>query len=317
MLDTIETVLVPVDGSDHANTAAHYGDRLARAAGARMELLHVFEDTPGILMQRMGYTAGQAVESRVSAEAFDQMRQASARRAFEKTRASLPEDADVTDRILSGDPADAVSHYAAGMDNAVIVMGRRGAGQIRELLMGSVSEGVIHQANCPVTVITHDPAHPEYSAGGSVLIVPVDESEQSLNATRYANTVATATGAVVHLLHVFPASPREIHSTIGTTMVEISATDAFEEENFRKIAQESAAATFAQAREQFDLDTVAVEDVRRPGQPAAAIINHARATANAEVIMARHGHGRIREFLLGSVSQRVLHAAHCPVTVVH
>ena len=317
MDNAIGTILVPVDGSDHASAAARYGERLARAAGARMELLHVFEDTPGMLMQRMGYTGGQAVEDRLSMEEFDRMRRESAQRAFEHTRAVLGGGVDVVDRILSGDPADAVSHYARGVDSPVIVMGRRGAGEIWELLVGSVTEGVIHSTEYPVTVVTQGVEPQPDAGGGAVLIVPVDDSERSLLAAGYANTVAKATGALVHLLHVFPSSPREIYAGGGGNVGELQGADTFSEESFRDVARVSAKEAFARARKQFDPDVVAVEEIERPGKPARAIINHARANPGSEVIMARHGHGRIREFLLGSISQRVLHAAHCPVTVVH
>ena len=317
MGNVIGTILVPVDGSAHASAAARYAERLARNVGARVELLHVFEDTPGMIMQRMGYTGGEAVAERVSAEEFDLQRQASARRAFEHTRAVLEGDVDVTDRILSGNPADAVSNYARGVDDPVVVMGRRGAGEIWELLVGSVTEGVIHRTEYPVTVVTYSAELQADPGGGSVLIVPVDESEQSLAAARHANLIARASGAVVHLLHVFPASLREVYAGGGGNTGELQAADTFSEESFREVARTSADEAFAQALEQFDLDAVTVEAIERPGKPVRAILNHARSTPGSEVIMARHGHGRLREFLLGSVSQRVLHAAHCPVTVVH
>lgn len=317
MANAIGTILIPVDGSEHASAAARYGERLARAVGARMELLHVFEDTPGMIMQRVGYTGGEAVEERVSAEEFDRQRQVSAQRAFQQTRAVLEGGVDVIDRILSGDPAEAVSHYARGVDDPVFVMGRRGAGEIWELLVGSVTEGVIHRTEYPVTVVTYSAELRAGAGGGSVLIVPVDESEQSLAAARHANLIARATGAVVHLLHVFPASLREVYAGGGGNTGELQAADTFSEESFSEVARASADEAFARARKQFDLDVVAIEEIKRPGKPARAIINHARANPGSEVIMARHGHGRIREFLLGSVSQRVLHAAHCPVTVVH
>lgn len=317
MTNIIGTILVPVDGSEHAGAAARYAERLARAAGARVELLHVFEDTPGMLMQRLGYTGGQAVEERLSVEEFDRMRREGAQRAFQQTRAVLTGDVDVTDRILSGDPAAAVSHYAQGVESPVIVMGRRGAGEIWELLVGSVTEGVIHGTDYPVTVVTQGVEPQPDTGGGTVLIVPVDDSEQSLLAAGYANTVAKATGAAVHLLHVFPSSPQEIYAGGGGNVGELQGADAFSEQSFRDVARISAREAFARAREQFDPDVVAVEEIERPGKPARAIINHARANPGSEVIMARHGHGRMREFLLGSISQRVLHAAHCPVTVVH
>lgn len=56
--------------------------------------------------------------------------------------------------ILNGDkPGEEIVKAAADEKGGLIVMGTRGLGLIRRTLLGSVSEYVVHHANCPVTIV--------------------------------------------------------------------------------------------------------------------------------------------------------------------
>ncbi|SFQ99347.1 universal stress protein [Desulfoscipio geothermicus] len=55
--------------------------------------------------------------------------------------------------ILQGDIAKSIIEYAREHDFDLIVMGTRGLGNVKGMLLGSVSNKVIHQAHCPVTVV--------------------------------------------------------------------------------------------------------------------------------------------------------------------
>ncbi|SEO72879.1 universal stress protein [Aquisalimonas asiatica] len=312
MTESIKTILVPVDGSRHAAAGARYADRLARALGASVELLHAFPESPRALMERLGNTVEQAVVSRMTEDAFEAMRADSASRAFSRARSLLPDDAvAMTERTLAGDPANAVATHARASDAPMIVMGRRGLGRVREFLLGSVSEGVLYNATCPVTVVSD-----EDDVAGRVLVVPVDGSDPSMAAVRHAAMLAGSTGAAIHLLHVFPSSPREIPG-VGGSMAEMAGIGPFSEHSFSKLADESAAKAFAQARERIGTAGIEVVDVRRGGDPATAINAYSREVGEGEVIIGARGLSRLENFLMGSVSRRVVHGAHCPVTIVH
>ena len=59
----------------------------------------------------------------------------------------------VREDVLTGDPAEALLGYARDLGIDLIVMGRRGVGPIRGLLMGSVSLKVNSLAGCPVLTV--------------------------------------------------------------------------------------------------------------------------------------------------------------------
>ena len=56
-------------------------------------------------------------------------------------------------RVVVGHPADALVRAAADPDIDLVVVGARGLGRFTRLLLGSVSERVLHHATCPVLVV--------------------------------------------------------------------------------------------------------------------------------------------------------------------
>ncbi|MFO0753020.1 MAG: universal stress protein [Thermodesulfovibrionales bacterium] len=61
----------------------------------------------------------------------------------------------VATRVLIGTPAEEISAFAEKGGYDLIVMGSRGRGEIKGLLLGSVSDRVLHLANCSVLIVKH------------------------------------------------------------------------------------------------------------------------------------------------------------------
>ncbi len=60
---------------------------------------------------------------------------------------------DAQTEIAAGDPAHCIIEHTRQLDAPLVVIGRRGLTGFRELIMGSVSNKVVHYADCPVLVI--------------------------------------------------------------------------------------------------------------------------------------------------------------------
>ncbi len=147
-------ILVPVDGSNSAGAAAVHAAVLAEAFGVPMRLLFAFPtdalEMYGVPSETM---AGEQIES-YSPEHFAAMRDRRARQVFDHARNTIGNTRiTVEETVLAGDPASAILAHAEAVDSPQIVIGNRGLSRFSEILVGSVSQRVLHHAKCPVTLV--------------------------------------------------------------------------------------------------------------------------------------------------------------------
>jgi len=140
------------------------------------------------------------------------------------------------------------------------------------------------------------------------VVLPVDFSERSLGAARYAEALSSWFGSRLHLLHVLPPPHYEMGSLeVGGALL----GDLF------RARQEQAKRDLAG----FLVDELPSERTDRileEGDPAGCIVRYAHDHAADLIMMPTHGYGTFRRFILGSVTAKVLHDADCPVwTGVH
>lgn len=138
------------------------------------------------------------------------------------------------------------------------------------------------------------------------ILVPVDGSENSVRATRFAMQLADAMRVGVRLLYVFPAASVELVGMAGMSRGDIeNAAEASGERAFERIRKELADPKLENAERDVAL-----------GDPAEEIIARTERDAGLLVVIGRRGLSRMKSLLLGSVSDKVLRHARCPVTVV-
>jgi len=143
------------------------------------------------------------------------------------------------------------------------------------------------------------------SAEFNVIIVPVDGSEGSQRAARFAARLAKATQCKLKLVYVFPATPNEI-----TGMARLSREDIEHAE------KQAARKVFDKARQVIGEEQPLEEQVFF-GDPAEEIIRHLGEHPKALVVMGRRGLSRMESLLLGSVSEKVVRYASGAVTIVN
>ena len=181
---------------------------------------------------------------------------------------------------------------------SLVVLGSNGRGRVPETLLGSVSQHVARHAVCPVVVVRA----PRRRDAGRI-VVGLDGSAMSEAALDYACRRAERTGEIVMAIHGW-----KVHtpSTDVFSSTARSVTDTLEEKQL--LVGESVAGM----RGTYP-DVVVVSEAIPVG-PADALVD---ASSNASlVVVGSRGRGFFSGLLLGSVSQDVLHRAHCPVAVV-
>ena len=137
------------------------------------------------------------------------------------------------------------------------------------------------------------------------MLVPVDGSENSLRAVRYAMALAAALGARIRLFYVFPVSSVEIIGMAGMSRDDIEHA-----------AQAAAQRVFDKLHAEIGETDVKLDDETSIGDPAEEIIRCTEDDHELLVILGRRGLSRIQSLLLGSVSEKVVRHAHSPVTII-
>ncbi len=142
-------ILVCSDGSTLALRAAEIAAQIALKFGSDVILLSVYDPTV-IPAATMGIPGG-TLESAVSAGCFAE----ETHLAVEHATSKVLEAAGVVFRSHRelGHPVDRIISTAHDEQIDLIVMGSRGLGGFERLLLGSVSDGVLHHARCPVLAV--------------------------------------------------------------------------------------------------------------------------------------------------------------------
>jgi nucleotide-binding universal stress UspA family protein len=144
------SAMVALDGSEDALNALRLFARWPKLADLTVRLVGVVEPLPfPRTAPKMIQAQLQAAVAAAEAERRDALQQ-----AFAIARPLLPA-GKITETLTSGDPASEVLRIAD--ENAVdlIVLGARGLGVVQRLLLGSVSEAVLHDAQCAVLIAKH------------------------------------------------------------------------------------------------------------------------------------------------------------------
>lgn len=146
------------------------------------------------------------------------------------------------------------------------------------------------------------------------LILGCDGSENAIAAAGYASTLARATRASVKLVHVFPRTALDLIGMHGPSAAMVGI-DPFDQETFSRLSDDAAAQAFDLAAEQLD-PALNIERVRLAGDPSTELVRFANESDSPLILLGHRGLGRISGALMGSVSQRVIHHAPCPVMVI-
>jgi nucleotide-binding universal stress UspA family protein len=280
-----EKVVVGVDGSAGSVRALTWAADVAKARGWQLEAVMVWD----LLDQH------HVGEHRFDPD-YDEQRALAALRHH--VEAALGDGADaVSQRAVLDISARGLLEAADGA--ALVVVGARGLGGFKGLLLGSVSQHVLHHATGPVAVV-HEAGAPV--ASGRV-VVGVDGSENGTAALRWAAEHAAATGGLVEAVHAWhpPYVGGELFASVPIAYEDCRAAAQLDLER-------------ALGEVAVDPEATPLEPVLVQGAAAPALID-ASAGASVVVVGAR-GLGGFAGLLLGSVSAQVARHAHCPVVVV-
>ncbi|WP_432072215.1 universal stress protein [Streptomyces wuyuanensis] len=284
-------VVVGVDGSESGLAAVEEAAREARWRGAALRVVHAF------IWARMQVPLGPSSYGPPEG-GLRNMADRLVAEAVERAASTAPE-VEVGSAVVSGEPLTVLEAESQGAE--LVVVGSRGMGGFVGLMVGSTAVHLAAHGRCPVLVV-REPSHAE----GPVL-VGVDGSPASEAAVDFAFAEAALRGSGVLALHAYTPWNAPLPPPQDPSMPYANPPGAVTEAEERLLAE-----ALAGRRETYP--GVPVEHAVVRGDTRKALIE-ASASAQILVVGAR-GRGGFKGLLLGSVSQAMLHHAHCPVAVV-
>ena len=138
----MKKILIATDGSPSAREAVAFGLELAAEQSAEAIVVHVVHAVD--ILPTAAFGIPGALRHPLTADDRMPLEEASTLAAEEGVSART--------ELLTGNPVDEIVAYADSIDADLVVVGSRGHGAVASALLGSVSQGVLHEARRPVLV---------------------------------------------------------------------------------------------------------------------------------------------------------------------
>jgi nucleotide-binding universal stress UspA family protein len=280
-----ERILLATDGSEDAAMATTAASDLASRSGAELHVVHVWHDVRGFahdfVRRELRHRGQEVLDGQV-----------------EKIRAAGGEVAKA--HLRGGRTSGEIITLGKEIGAGLLIVGSRGLGAVRRILMGSQSEEIVHHAQVPVLVLRSvDESWPP-----GRIVVGEDFSDDARRAGELAAAIGKLYGAVGLIVYSHPdlpeVPPGEVRSAVRN-LVDMRERD-------EKMLDER-----ARGLEQF---LGRKPEVRLSGDyPASVLIEAAQKARPSLVAVGSRGRAGIARTRLGSVSTKVVTAAHGPVLV--
>jgi len=296
----LKRILFPTDFSRCADQALAHAVYLAEKYQAALHLLHVvtlFEDQPDVLGDEIAET--EALVKKLEEKAEIELQNVANTHGSDDMEI-------VTNQKRAISAAPAILEYASKNNIDLIVMGTNGRRGIGHLLLGSAAEEVVRLAECPVFTIRESEEVKRIKLFEQIL-VPIDFSNHSKKALAYAKEIADSYEANLQLLHVIEDTIHPAYSLSGKSFI-FDLVPGIEEDCRRRIEE---------LIQEIGLSKENAEIIVKGGQAAYDIIKFAKDNSSDLIVIATHGLTGIEHLLLGSVTEKVVRMASCPVFTVN
>ena len=288
MYSSLTKVLLATDNSPDAVLAARAAADVTLGMGAELHVVHVWYSVPTARLR--AYMRGQlkALGQEILEKGTQQVEEAGGRVA----------DA----HLVEGRAADEILNLGQEIEAELLIVGSRGLGTVARIALGSVSEGIVHNAECPVLVLRGG----DSSWPPERVIFGDDGSEAARAAGDLAAVLCPHDDTPGLVLQAYPRLP------------EVDAEGR--ESDPRAVDDELRGAERALVERAAELEGYLGSRPRvrlMVGEAAACLLEAAEEEAPERTLLTvgSRGLGAIGRMRLGSVSTKVLHAARGPVLV--
>jgi nucleotide-binding universal stress UspA family protein len=277
-------ILVAYDGSATARNALAVASHLAKEDKSWIKVLTVLPDYRGDL-------------ELIGVSDIKDTIEGPGKKLLEEAREIADhEDVHILTNMAQGEPYDKIVHVADDENCDLIVIGRRGAHHLERELMGSVTARVIGYTDKDVLVV---PVEAKLTRKNILLATDGSPScetavDRAIELAKDQSAVLTAISVVYTNDEYLVLAPGIIEELIGKAKEKL--------------------ATIVQRGKDVGVD---INVMVKEGEAYEAITSLARLNHIDLIVMGSHGRKRLQSMLMGSVTERTIGYASCPVLVVH
>lgn len=297
-----KVILLATDGSQESTHAARLAITLVERLGSELHVVHVGPMPEEYIDPRLAIPEPEFWNMR--RERAEEEAKPKLNEQVQKIREAGSEVSGAHVRI--GSPDAEILGLAEELGAGLVVLGSRGLGPLKRVLMGSVSDSVVHHAHSPVLVVRGNGRERDYLPGR--ILLALDGSDEAALAARSAVEIANATGSELHILFVlFTDETVPYPHPYARERWEASVERA--KHGAREFVDEQA--------ERIESEGGKVKDAHLAfGTPEQEIVKLGEELDAGLIVVGSRGLGGVRRALLGSVSGSVVRHAHGPVLVV-
>ena len=141
----MENIVTAIDFSEITEKVIERAAEIARCFASKLWLIHIAAPEPDFV----GYGTGPQSKRDWRAKTLREEHRYIQEKARELSQSGIK----VTTLLLQGETVETILREAAKLNAEMIVVGSHGHGALYKALVGSVSEGIIRQASCPVLIV--------------------------------------------------------------------------------------------------------------------------------------------------------------------
>jgi nucleotide-binding universal stress UspA family protein len=299
----IRQILCPIDFSEFSRHALDHAVAIARRYGSTISVFNVCPLVPAT-----AYAPGTPMLPVSVPTPGDLEGLLASMKRFVETEVGTG--APMRFEIGEGDAASEILDRATAMPSDLIVMGTHGRSGFDRLVLGSVTEKVIHKATCPVLTVPR-PMEDVVPLPGVLfkrILCAMDFSDSSLRALEYAMSLAQEKDARLTLMHVVEVTPAPQSEARGDAEaralgVYVAAAAQARAEQLQRIVPDSVRTCCT------------VESTLAIGKAHREILRIAAEQASDIIVLGAHGFG-LAQLMFGSTAHQIVRHARCPVLTI-
>jgi len=278
-------ILVPVDFSEFSDQAVEFAIHLGKHYDAQITLFHVGLSLDGNFFEELLKEQAGYVETQMQLYVDDVKSN-----GLSVQSTVIPGDSEAKEilRLISENEFD------------LVVMGTHGQTNLKDMLLGSVTQKVVRLSTVPVLTIRHKRRKPKPEN----ILVPIDFSvyakrsrDYAISLARELNTKLTFLYVVENKIHPYDYENMDYNNAMGLT-------PPLHDQAVQRL------------KEFVEYDEAGVNYLVREGKPYKEIVKYAESHNSDLIVMDTMGMTGLMRLLMGSTTEAVVAFAPCPVLVV-